>query len=211
MTGLTAPFLKRGMMNRIEQSLLRRAMRIMTAQAGCARGIHVVMDITKTCSLAIVTGETEFCRIHRQKALGCPAMGGMAKATILASRGMGHPFLPIFLDILMTAQTELWFLFHQKLLFSGTMGDMTDAAVHRRRRRVHKFSRLNHLGNTLMTGETNLSFRLAQNKRVIAGMGDMTGLALTLDKGWMTMLLGLLLARVFVTAQTEFASADGLL
>ncbi len=55
MTGLAAPFLKRGMVDRIQKTLLRCAMRIMTTETGAARGIHVVMNITEARGLAVVT------------------------------------------------------------------------------------------------------------------------------------------------------------
>lgn len=209
MTGLAAPLLKRGMVHRIEQSLLRRAMGIMATQTGCAFGFHALMNIPKTSGLVIMAGKAELRSIHLQKGLRSPTMGGMAKPTILKGRGMGHPILPVLLDILMAGQTEFRFLFHQQFRFPGTMGDMTNTAVHGSHRRVHKCTRLNQFGDILMTGEANLPFRLAQNKRIIAGMGNMTGLALTLHKGRVPMLLFLLRGRIFVTAQTEFTVVSG--
>lgn len=109
----------------------------------------------------------------------------------------------------MTGQTKLGLLFHKKLLFTGTMGDMADATVHCRHRGMDMFAGLNHLGNTLMTGEADLTFGLPQDKGVITGMGGMAGLASPFNKGWVAMFLGLLLAGSLVAGQTEFALVCG--
>lgn len=183
-------------------------MRIMATQTGCAFGFHALMNIPETGDLVIVAGKAEFRRIHFKKGLRSTPMGGMAQPTILKCRGMGNPILPVLLDILMAGQAEFRFLFHQQFRFPGTMGDMTDTAVHGRHRRVHKCTRLNQFGNILMAGEANLPFRLAQNKRIIAGMGGMTGLTRARHKGRMPMLLFLLCGRIFMTAQTEFTVVD---
>lgn len=209
MTGLAGPLFKWGMMDRIQQPLLGRAMRIVTAQAGAAGRLYALVDITETHCRPVVAGKAEFCRLHAKKALGCASMGSVAQAAVLAGRGMGDTILPIFLNILMTGQTEVRFLFHQQLLFPGTMGNMADAAVHCLHRGMDIFAGFNHLAHTLMTGETDLALGLTEQKGIIAGMGGMTGLALPLHKGWVAVLLGLLLASGLVAAETEFALGDG--
>ncbi len=207
MAGLAAPLLKRGVMDRIEKSLIRRAMGIMTAQAGGACGLHAVMDIPETKGLIIVAGEAEFCCLHFEKALAGATMGIVAQPAILAGRGMGHTVLPVFFNILMTGKTKIGLLLHKKLLFTGTVGHMAYAAIHCLRRGVNMFSRLNHLGHILMTGEADLA--LTQDKGVITGMGIMTGLAPALHKGLMTMILGLLRTNSLMAGQTELTPING--
>lgn len=77
MTGLAAPLLKWGVMDRIKKPLIRRTMRVVTAQARITRGFHTLMDITETRRFVIVAGETKLRGLALYKITGRAAMGGM--------------------------------------------------------------------------------------------------------------------------------------
>ncbi len=67
-------------------------------------------------------------------------------------------------------------------------------------------SRGHNLVDIVVTGETDLTLGLAQNKGIIAGMGGMAGLTFAVDKRRMTMLLLLLPAHSLMTGQTELTA-----
>jgi hypothetical protein len=209
MTARTIRRVKRGMLNRVKQPLIRGAMRVVTAQAGGPVRLQAVMNIAETGCLVIVAGEAEFFPGHVEKRLIGTAMGKVAKPTILTGRGMGHPFLPILLDILMTTQAEIRLLFHEQMLVPGAVGHMAHTALHGRYRGMEIGAPLNQLLQTLMTGEAEQPLGLAQGIRIITGMGVMAGLALALHKGWVAMLLFLLLGSALVTAETELSLMGG--
>jgi len=162
------------------------------------------MFFAKLSALHLVTLQAQSLPGDLQQGRFVAPMALMAKAAVLASRGMGDAVPPVGRHLLVAGKAEIRAGTDKMLRFTRTVGQMAGGAVQGGQRFVEMGFLFQFAAHLEMAGEAQLPGARLLDKSMVAGMGGMTGQTGPLDEGGMpgpTNFVG----QAPVTGETELA------
>jgi len=108
MTGCTGTFQKRCVADRIQEALVRAAMRIMTTDTGVGTRLNIPVSGQEFFAGELMTTAAQLCFAGIEHTLNPGAMGAVTLHAIFHRRFMSHSFAPELRHFRVAAEAQKW-------------------------------------------------------------------------------------------------------